>query len=100
MVTVCVFGRYKKTAARFSALWQEEGESGVERGAQWVELVHRHGRLTHLRMPGGHLSFSQYFALDVAGFLLALALAPCYLAFQLCCRGHMIIFKREKEKIH
>ncbi|XP_069186025.1 UDP-glucuronosyltransferase 2B1 isoform X2 [Procambarus clarkii] len=93
--------RYRQTARRFSALWQEESESGMEKGARWVEKVHRHGRLTHLRMPGEHLSLVQYFALDVAAFLLLVALALCCLLYAACCLSYMafsLIRKKEKEK--
>ncbi|XP_068228919.1 UDP-glucuronosyltransferase 1A8-like isoform X1 [Palaemon carinicauda] len=81
--------RYRETAERFSSLWQEEGESGAERGARWLERIHRYGRLTHLRMPGGHLSLSQYFALDVFIFLLAVICTPWGLAYWLCCKRRM-----------
>lgn len=86
ITTVLNDTRYTETVKRFSSLWQEEGESGAERGARWLERVHRYGRLTHLRMPGAHLSFSQYFALDVAVFLILVAAAPWCLAYWLCCR--------------
>ncbi|XP_069955893.1 UDP-glucuronosyltransferase 2B1 isoform X2 [Cherax quadricarinatus] len=91
--------RYQETAARFSALWQEEGESGVERGIRWIERVHRHGRLTHLKMPGAHLSFLQYFALDVAVFLLLVMLALCCLTCSLCYTLCFLTRREGKEKL-
>ncbi|XP_042212020.1 UDP-glucuronosyltransferase 1A9-like [Homarus americanus] len=102
ITTVLNHTRYRKTAARFSAQWKEE-ESGAERASRWVERVHRHGPLTHLRMPGAHLSFSQYFALDVAAFLLLLGFISCYLAYCLayCLYSTTSSFTRrwKKEKM-
>ncbi|XP_050705063.1 UDP-glucuronosyltransferase 1A8-like [Eriocheir sinensis] len=95
ITTVLRDPKYRQTARRFSRLWKDEveaGESGLEVAVRWVEKVHNHGRLTHLRLPGAHLSFLQYFAIDVAALLVMVVLLPLCLVHHCVCRR---CFKRE-----
>ncbi|KAK7078773.1 hypothetical protein SK128_009100 [Halocaridina rubra] len=94
-ITITQSFSYRETAKRFSSLWQEEEESGADKGARWVEKIHKYGRLTHLRMPGSHLSFSQYFAIDVAFFLIMVTTIPWIIVYWMCCRRKT----RIKEKV-
>ncbi|EDO39233.1 predicted protein, partial [Nematostella vectensis] len=85
--------RFKENAARISRLMQDRKRSPTEEGADWIEYTLRHGRLTHLRPASVHLSWYQYFLLDVMLFMGVVLLSVAiviWLVFKLiypcCCR--------------
>ncbi|EDO35633.1 predicted protein, partial [Nematostella vectensis] len=84
--------RFKENAARISRLMQDRRRSPTEEAADWIEYTLRHKRLTHLRPASVHLTWYQYFLLDVILFMGAVLLSVAMvirLVFKLvcsCCR--------------
>lgn len=61
---------YRDNVRRTSDAWRAQSETSMERALYWVDIVARFAPLTHLRMIDDHLSWYQFWMLDVGAFLL------------------------------
>ncbi|EDO37438.1 predicted protein, partial [Nematostella vectensis] len=79
---------FKENAARISRLMRDRRRSPTQEAADWIEYTLRHGNLTHLRPASVHLTWYQYFLLDVMLFMGVVLLSVAMvirLVFKLIC---------------
>ncbi|XP_063234826.1 UDP-glycosyltransferase UGT5-like [Bacillus rossius redtenbacheri] len=67
--------KYKEAAKRISAVFHDQPQTAMEQAVFWVEYVLRHNGARHLRSAALDLAWYQYYLLDVAAVLLAVAAA-------------------------
>jgi glucuronosyltransferase len=83
--------RYKDSALHHSTLIRDQQVSGLDRAFYWTEYVIRHDGALHLRSAADHLNFFQYFLLDIAAAVVAIATLVLYVIYKLvrltCCRS-------------
>ncbi|XP_049963700.1 UDP-glycosyltransferase UGT5-like [Schistocerca serialis cubense] len=66
--------RYRESAKRQSILFRDRPRPPLEEAVYWVEYVIRHQGAPHLRSAALDLAWYQYLLLDVAAFVVAVAL--------------------------
>jgi hypothetical protein len=65
--------RYRENAQRLSRIYRDQPHTPLEQAVFWTEYLIRHKGAPHMRSPALHLTWYQYFLLDVIA-ILALAL--------------------------
>lgn len=56
-------------------MWRDRPLKPVDEATYWIEFLIKHQDVSFLRIEDYHLSFVQYFCLDVIGFLFLLAMS-------------------------
>ncbi|XP_066485299.1 UDP-glucuronosyltransferase 2A2-like [Tiliqua scincoides] len=75
---------YKENAERLSQIHHDQPVKPLDRAVFWIEFVMRHKGAKHLRPAAHHLTWYQYYSLDVIAFLIG-CLAVCLFTVVKCC---------------
>ncbi|XP_033828984.1 UDP-glucuronosyltransferase 2B31-like [Periophthalmus magnuspinnatus] len=89
---------YRENMKRLSALHRDQPLKPLDRAMFWIEFVMRHGGAKHLVTESYRLSKVQYYCLDVAAFLLALAALSLYVCTKTLRVLWGALFSRRKSK--
>lgn len=88
---------YKESMMRLSRLHHDQPQGPLERAMFWTEFVMRNKGAKHLRLQSHHLTWYQYYCLDVALFLLAVGLLVSWLILRMCCLSLRMCTGRGRE---
>ncbi|XP_062987535.1 UDP-glucuronosyltransferase 2C1-like [Elgaria multicarinata webbii] len=80
---------YKENAVRISQIHHDQPMKPLDRAVFWIEFVMRHKGAKHLRAAVHHLTWYQYYCLDVIAFLIvctATLMAIVIKCCSFCCR--------------
>ncbi|XP_057687366.1 UDP-glucuronosyltransferase 2A2-like isoform X2 [Corythoichthys intestinalis] len=91
---------YADKMRKLSALHRDQPIPPLRRAVFWIEFVMRHKGAPHLRTESYKMSTVQYYSLDVAAFLMAVAVtiaAICIMLLKLLWRCLFYRFKMKKE---
>ena len=72
----------------------------VQQAADWIEYVHRHRGVKHLRPEVYNLHWYQYYLLDVLVFLLTAIFASCFAIGMLFKLLWKTVTRQAKDIIH
>ncbi|XP_013380643.1 UDP-glucuronosyltransferase 2C1 [Lingula anatina] len=75
---------YYTKAKKLSAIYRDQPWTPQQQAAYWIEHVLKHGG-SYLRSPSAHMSWYQYYSVDVVVFLLSI-FACIVVAFISCCK--------------
>ena len=86
---------YREATAELSELVMDTPQHPLDRAVWWMEYLLRHPGNPAMKNPARHLSWIQYFLIDVIAFFGAVLVLICYVLkklFDFCC-----IRKQKKE---
>ena len=86
---------YREATAELSELVMDTPQHPLDRAVWWMEYLLRHPGNPGMRNPARHLSWVQYFLIDVIAFFVAVLVLICYILKKLvffCC-----VRKQKKE---
>ncbi|XP_047118122.1 UDP-glycosyltransferase UGT5-like [Schistocerca piceifrons] len=92
--------RYREQAKHLSLLFRDRPRPPLEEAVYWVEYVLRHQGARHLRSAALDLTWYQLLLLDVATFLVAVALTLCLIFCQLTSCLKRNFSQKQKVKIN
>ncbi|XP_013380646.1 UDP-glucuronosyltransferase 2C1-like [Lingula anatina] len=84
---------YYDKAKKLSAIYRDQPWTPQQQAAYWIEHVLKHGG-SYLRSPSAHMSWYQYYSVDVVVFLLSIfacivvaCISCCKCLCRRCCKG-------------
>ena len=89
--------RFKTEAMRISRLMKDSPRTPVEKTADWIEYVLRHGGARHLRAQVFNIPWYQYYLLDVIACLVAI-FTLVVMAIRLTCRFFGRVYSCQSSK--
>ncbi|XP_037091663.1 UDP-glucuronosyltransferase 1A7-like [Pollicipes pollicipes] len=75
---------FRQKAQYLAELRRLDPNSAADRAIYWINMVVRFGRLDHLRMIDAHLSWFQYWLIDVALVLVVITVATITVVWRCC----------------
>ena len=89
---------YAQQVSRFNQIWrlQIQIQSPKEEATFWIETLARYGHLDHLKIQDFHLTWIQYFSIDVVSFLFFFPSAFIIGTIWIC-KAHLCKAKAKKD---